>query len=292
VQWSLPAVELLVFQSMWGMERLPGPRGEWTLKQQVEAIKTGGFDGAAVEFDDATTARQTTELLREHDLKWFAASYPQTVDELKETIELVYQLGPEGCDHINLQPNVRPDSVLECIPYVLGWLRLAEDAGLTMYIETHRDRMTTDLLFTLQLIDAVPDIKLTADLSHFVVGREFRWPISNENDELIQRVLDRSWAFHGRVASREQVQIQTSFAHHRGWLEVFLGWWERGFTSWRERAPQDASLVFTPELGPPEWYAITGPDGREMSDRWEEALQLKDLARSIWAHVASDGVCP
>jgi hypothetical protein len=267
------------------MEQLPGARGEWALPQQVEAIKAAGFDGAAVEFDDASAARHTTDLLREHDLKWFAAAYPQTVDDLKETIELVHELGPERCDHINLQPNIRPHTVLECVPYVLGWIRVAEDAGLTMYIETHRDRMTTDLLFTLQLIDAVPDIKLTADLSHFVVGREFRWPISNDNDELIQRVLDRSWAFHGRVASREQVQIQTSFAHHRGWLDVFLAWWERGFVSWLRRAPQDASLVFTPELGPPEWYAMTGPDGREMSDRWEEALQLKEHARAIWARV-------
>jgi hypothetical protein len=280
-------VELLVFQSLWGMEQLPGPRGEWTLAQQVEAIKAAGFDGAAVEFDDASLARRTTGLLREHDLKWFAAAYPQTVDDLKETIELVHELGPERCDHINLQPNIRPHTVLECIPYVLGWIRLAEDAGLTMYIETHRDRMTTDLLFTLQLIEAVPEIRLTADLSHFVVGREFRWPISGENDELIQRVLDRSWAFHGRVASREQVQIQTSFPHHRGWLDVFLAWWERGFASWLERAPQAASLVFTPELGPPEWYAITGPDGQEMSDRWEEALQLKEHARAIWARVTS-----
>jgi hypothetical protein len=287
VRWSLAAVELLVFQSMWGMEQLPGPRGEWSLREQVKAIKDAGFDGAGVEFDDADLARQTTELLTENDLRWFAAAYPQTVDDLKETIQLVHELTPERCDHINLQPNVRPHTVLECIPYVLGWLRLAEDAELTMYIETHRDRMTTDLLFTLQLIDAVPEIKLTADLSHFVVGREFRWPISSENDELIQRILDRSWAFHGRVASREQVQIQTSFAHHHGWLDVFLGWWERGFASWRERASSDGSLVFTPELGPPEWYAITGPDGSELSDRWDEALQLKDEARSIWARLTS-----
>jgi hypothetical protein len=105
---------------MWGMEELPGPRGEWTLAQQVEAIKAAGFDGAAVEFDDASVARSTTGLLSEQDLKWFAAAYPQTVDDLKETIELVHELGPERCDHINLQPNIRPHTVLECIPYVLG----------------------------------------------------------------------------------------------------------------------------------------------------------------------------
>ena len=43
------------------------------------------------------------------------------------------------------------------------------------------------------------------------------------------------------------------------------------------------------ELGPP-WYAITGADGRELSDRWEEAVFLKDQVREIWARVdGSDG---
>ncbi len=150
---------------------------------------------------------------------------------------------------------------------------------MELLFETHRDRMTTDLLFTLQLIDAVPAMKLTADLSHYLVGREFRYPVDEENHALIGRILDRSWAFHGRVASREQVQVQIGFPQNRIWLDLFLGWWEQGFRAWRAQAPPAASLVFTPELGPPEWYAMTGPDGLEMSDRWEEAVQLKGLDR-------------
>jgi hypothetical protein len=275
-------MELAVFQSMWGMEDLPGEKASWSLEEQVRRIAEAGFDGAAVEFDDYETAKATTTLLKECGLKWFAAAYPTTVDELKPTIDLVYELGEEHCDHINLQPNVRPLNVLECIPYLLCWQELADDAGVTLYIETHRDRMTTDLHFTLQLVDAVPHIKLTADLSHFVVGREFRYPITEENQALIHRILERSWAFHGRVATREQVQVQISFPHQRMWLDLFRSWWEEGFRLWRERAPQDGTLVFTPELGPPQWYAMTGPDGQELSDRWEEALQLKGLAREIW----------
>ena len=281
-------MKLRVFQSMWGMEQLGAGGEEPSLEEKVDRIAAAGFEGAEVEFDDFETARQTTSLLAERGLDWTAECFPSTVDELAETIERVVQLGPERCTHINLQPNVKPSTVLECIPYILGWQRLAAEAGIELLFETHRDRMTTDLFFTLQLIDAVPEMRLTADLSHYLVGREFRWPVEEENHALIHRILERSWAFHGRVASREQVQVQISFPHHRLWLDLFAEWWEEGFRLWRAQAPADASLVFTPELGPPEWYAMTGPDGLEMSDRWEESLQLKALAEGLWQRLEAE----
>jgi hypothetical protein len=200
-----------------------------------------------------------TDFLRAHGMTWQAQCYPRTIDELKPIIEHVQAL---GADHINLQPDVRPYTLAECIPYIEGWTRLAQDAGIALHIETHRDRMTTDL-------------------SHYVVGREFAWPISAENHALIGRILDQSWGFHGRVASREQIQLQLDFAQHRQWVELFMGWWRTGFEGWRRRAPEDAVLTFLCELGPPE-YAMTGADGYELSDRWSEAQALMQRVRALW----------
>ena len=35
-------------------------------------------------------------------------------------------------------------------------------------------------------------------------------------------------------------------------------------------------------------YAITGPDGYEQSDRWEEALVIKNRVRAIWAKLGAE----
>ncbi|WP_050452157.1 sugar phosphate isomerase/epimerase family protein [Candidatus Burkholderia verschuerenii] len=271
--------QVKVYQSLWAMERRRPDGQEWPLDVQLRMIRDAGFDGAGVRFFDYAFARDVTRTLKEYGITWQAQCYPQSVDDLKPIIEHVQEL---GADHINLQPDVRPYSIEECISLIEGWRRLAHNAGVAVHIETHRNRMTTDLLFTLRLLDCFPDLRLTGDISHYVVGREFAWPIGEEDDRHIRRILDNCWGFHGRVASREQIQVQISFAHHREWLDLFLAWWQYGFERWRERAPDDAVLTFLCELGPKE-YAMTDRNGYELSDRWEEALMLKDLVREMWS---------
>jgi hypothetical protein len=276
--------KLLVYQSLWAMERRRPDGLEWSLEEKLRMIRDAGFDGAGVRFFDYRYAKEVTDFLRVHHMTWQAQCYPKTVDDLKPIIEHVREL---GADHINLQPDVKPYRLEECIPYIDGWRRLAADAGIPMHIETHRDRMTTDLFFTLHLLDCFPDLRLTADISHYVVGREFAWPISDENHRLMHRILDNAWGFHGRVASREQVQIQLSFPHHKDWVDLFMGWWEYGFRSWRKRAPEGATLTFLCELGPKE-YAMTGADGYELSDRWEEAKMMQDMVRALWRRLEDE----
>lgn len=278
------AQRFLVYQSLWAMERRRPDGLEWSLDEKLAMIRDAGFDGAGVRFADRAYAKTVTDFLRAQDMTWQAQAYPQTVDDLKPIIEHVLEF---GADHLNVQPDVRPHTVRECIPLLEGWLRLASDAGIRMQVETHRNRMTTDLFFTLRLLDALPDLRLTGDLSHYVVGREFWYPVSDEDHRLMHRIIDNCWGFHGRVASREQVQIQIGFPHHQHWVDVFMGWWERGFRQWRRKAGPDETLTFLCELGPPE-YAITGPDGYELSDRWQEAGMLKDMARDLWRRVARD----
>jgi hypothetical protein len=276
------AQELVVFQSLWAMERRHKDGVERSIEQNVKMILEAGFDGVSMTVSDVAAARRTAALLKPHGKSMEVQCFPKSVDELKPTLELCSQL---GVHHLDIQADVRPRRIAECIPLLEGWRRLAEQVQFPVYFETHRDRMMTDLYFTLDLLDCFPDLKLLGDLSHFLVGREFAVPISAENQAYMHRIIDHCWAFHGRVASREQVQVEISFPHHKMWFDIFLSWWEYGFKSWRTRAKSAESLAFVCELGPKP-YAIAGPDGNDASDRWMEALMMKDAIRSLWDSTA------
>jgi hypothetical protein len=269
---------LLVFQSLWAMERRHTDGYERTLEDNMRMIAQAGFNGVSAHYMDRAAVRRLAQLRREYGLDVEGQCFPRTIDDLQPVLENAVEF---GAHHIDIQPDVRLRTVAECVRLLDGWQRLAEQVDIPVYIETHRDRMTTDLFFTLDLLDARPNLKLLGDISHYLVAREFAWPVSDENHALMHRILDHSWAFHGRVASREQVQIELSFEPHRMWVDLFLDWWRYGFASWQRRAGANDTLAFTCELGPKP-YAIIGRDGNDTTDRWAESLLLKDWIQALW----------
>ncbi len=277
--------KLLILQSLWAMERRHTDGIERTLEDNLGMIVEAGYDGVSASIADPAFAARVAALAKPHGLAIEAQCFPRTVDDLKPALDTAVA---HGVHHLDIQPDVRPRRLQDCIPLLEGWRRLAEQVDIPVYVETHRDRMTTDLHVTLDLLDCFPDLKLVADLSHFLVAREFAWPVSDENHRMIERILDHAWALHGRVASREQVQVEVSFPHHAPWLRLFLDWWAYGMRSWRRRAGPDATLAFVCELGPKP-YAITGPDGNDLSDRWQDALLLRDHVRRCWDAVVTAG---
>ena len=279
--------DLIVLQSMWAMERRHTDGFERSLEDNVKMIVEAGFGGVSAHCTNRTNVARLAGLLQGYGLIIEGQAFPKTVDDLKPILDIAAEF---GVHHIDLQADVRPRRLEECLPLIDGWLKLAESYDVPVYYETHRDRMTTDLYFVLDLLDRYPDLPLIADLSHILVGREFAWPVSDENHAFVHRILDNAHAFHGRVATREQVQIEISFPHHRPWVDLFLGWWDYGFRSFRRRAGADSAICFTCELGPKP-YAIIGRDGNDTTDRWAESLQMKALAENLHARINAESAC-
>jgi hypothetical protein len=273
-----------VFQSLWAMSELPRNAAfEWTVPEKIQKLVEAGFEGIEVGWTPLLPYAEAIDCARAAGLDWSVTVFPPTADEFRALAQTLRSFDPAP-RYVNIQPNLKVFTVDEGVPYLREGMKVFRNAGFQTLIETHRDRMTTDLRFTLQLMDAVPEMRINADLSHFVVGQELAWPVSDEDHALVHRVIERADLFHGRVASREQVQIPIAWDYHRPWVELFLGWWEEGFRRWRERSSPNDELVFVSELGPP-WYALTGPAQEELSDRWQEALLLKQEVEAIWARL-------
>lgn len=273
--------ELAVYQSLWATEqRIPGV-AEAPIEERFEQVKAAGFDGMAVDLGalDIETARTTVPLFARNGLGGLLTAFPKSIEDLRPALHLAKDI---GAPFVVIVGQVMPLTLEGMIPVIREWLAISRQEGVPIQFETHRNCITNDLFTTLQLLDAIPEMRMAADLSHYVVDREMPYPIPAELQGQVSRVLDRSDSFQGRIATRQQVQVPIGFPQNQKWLEVFLAWWRDGFTRWKARAAQDDTLIFLCELGPRE-YAITDGEGQELSDRAAEALILRQHAKEIWA---------
>lgn len=275
---------LEVFQSLWAMEqRRPGV-AERPMEENFRMAAAAGYHGLTVDpaVHEIEDCRKLIPLYREHGLKCMVNAFPATVADLRPLLELAVEM--DAC-LVNVIGQVMPLTVAEGIPVVRQWMQEAESLGLPLLFETHRDCTLNDLHYALQLIEAVPDMRLCADLSHYVIDREMRLPLRDTDRDHMHRILERSDCFQGRIANREQIQVQIEFPQHQAWVRQFRDWWREGITMWRSRSGEDATLVFLVELGPPP-YAMTDAEQAEMSDRWQEALTIRGWVEEMWAELA------
>jgi len=272
--------KLEIFQSLWAMElRRPGVP-ERPVEENFKMAAAAGYHGLCVDpaVHEIENCLKLEPLFREYGLKCMVNAFPATVEDLPPLLDLANEL---DAILVNVIGQVMPLTVEEGVPVIHQWMADAQQARLPLLFETHRDCTLNDLYYALQLIEAVPAMRLCADLSHYVIDREMRLPLNDTDRNYMHRILERSDCFQGRIANREQVQVQIDFPQHREWVEQFRAWWKEGIGMWRKRNDENATLIFLCELGPPP-YAMTDANQAELSDRWQEALKIRNWVEEIW----------
>ncbi len=269
---------LRVQHSLWSLRKLPmnSPQ-EWTLDEKFRRVKEAGFEAVECWLTDEDE-REHKEALDRAGLRLVLGHRPFTLDEVRQTVDRAVRL---GADFVFAQPADAFTPAEEVTALCREGRKIANDRGIPFFVETHRNNFTENLPQTKQLIELVPDIRLTADLSHFVVVGEFYgWAEERAVDRMMP-VLERTSHMHGRISNGEAVQVDVGDGSGET-AQFFVSLWATAMSHWlRDAGPGDV-FPFASELGPPR-YAITLPDGSEFSDRWEQSLVMKKLAEQAWA---------
>ena len=270
-----------IYQSLWAMEqRIPG-QAEDPVETHLAQIAEAGYAGACVD-PNVTEIEDCLKLIPAFEqlgLKCMVNAFPHDVASLEPLLDMAAQM---NATQVNVIGGVMPLTAREAVPVVNTWLSMAQAYDFPLLLETHRNGTLNDLFYTLEVLERVQELRLCADLSHFVVDRELQLPLGETDQGYFATILERSDSFQGRISSNQQIQIALDFPQHRDWVMQYRQWWAQGIKGWARRQQTDATLNFLVELGPPA-YAITGPDQRELSDRWLEGLQIREWVEAIWS---------
>jgi sugar phosphate isomerase/epimerase len=158
---------LHVYQALWAMDKLSSP--EASTAEKFDRVCAAGFDGMAIDLGALTMAEAeaTVPHFSRTGLRGGLTAFPTSVEALRPALALAHRI---AAPYVVVIGQEMPVALGEMIPVIEGWLRVAEQERMPIQFETHRNCITNDLYTTVQLLDAIPAMRLAADLSHYVVS--------------------------------------------------------------------------------------------------------------------------
>jgi sugar phosphate isomerase/epimerase len=154
--------------------------------------------------------------------------------------------------------------------------QLSQSSGISILIETHRGRPTYSAIETRNYLEAVPELRLTADFSHWMVVHESDLADQRANVEL---AMARADYIHARVGYAEGPQIPDPRAPEWGHaVATHLQLWQQIIDQHKRNDKE--SLYITPEFGPPAYMHTAPFTNQPVGDVWEQNVYMKELLAS------------
>jgi hypothetical protein len=254
-------MKLKIFKALWGMEG--------TLEERFKRIAEAGYDGVEGHAG-RQEARIFRRLLDKYHLDYIHMIFtggPDHEASFAKDLEFAAKLKP-----LQVTAHSGKDSMTEQQgrKFFKSALQVEKELGLTVAHETHRGRILYNPWVTARLLEELPDLKVTADLSHWCV---------------VTGSLLEDIHIHGRVGYSEGPQVpdprapeyQTHLKRHEGWWKAIV---DRQLKEKKRKA-----ITFTPEFGPPD-YMHTLPFTRQpVADLWEVCLWMANRFREKYSKI-------
>ena len=277
---------LQLVQNLWGLRAYPSAALEWSEERQLAEIKAAGFDA----FDVWAGGAKEEDLVRwkglalKHGLGVGVEFGPARVEDVDAGIAAAKRLGSVYLDaHVAsyFTPGAEAEALLR------GLVERCRRADMPLVVQTHRGRVTQDLLRTLAYARAIPELRFDLDFSHYLVAGEHTGALPAPAEAALEVLMQRAAMLDGRVSNGEQVQVDLLNPVYGEHVDRVASLWKRVRLGWLRGARRGDVFPFRVELGPPG-YAILGQDGREISDRWAQLVAMRDLVERLWNEAVAE----
>eukprot|EP01087_Luapelamoeba_hula_P013406 TRINITY_DN3827_c1_g1_i1.p1 TRINITY_DN3827_c1_g1~~TRINITY_DN3827_c1_g1_i1.p1 ORF type:complete len:236 (+),score=33.46 TRINITY_DN3827_c1_g1_i1:322-1029(+) len=176
-------------------------------------------------------------------------------------------------------------STSQAVEFFTAAVVIEKEVGIKVTHETHRSRILYSPWIMCNILPQVPELKLCADLSHFVVCSETH-PLDPKLTEAVVAIADRVHHIHARVGFDQGPQITDPRAPE--WSEYVRGhelWWEAIWKSQNSRELAFTSV--TPEFGPAPYMHLLPYTQQPVSNLWDICNFMHQRLRSKFASLYS-----
>jgi len=250
---------------------------ETPLEEFLTRIRAAGFEGSEIYLpvltDDPEEVIRLHRMLNLRLIGMISSEGKDAGEHLRSLEQTFAHAARFAPSRINCHIGKDWFSIADNARIIERAIELAHRHGIPVSFETHRGRATFSTLSTVALLDLVPQMRLTADFSHWCCVHE---SLLGDQPEAMERAIAHADYIHARVGHIEGPQVSDPRAPE--WdleLETHTVWWERIVRA-RRREGND-ELAVCPEFGP--WpYMPSLPYTRQpVVDLWELTLALRGI---------------
>ncbi|OCT10760.1 xylose isomerase [Paenibacillus pectinilyticus] len=257
-------MELRLYKSLWGMEK-------GTLRENFGKIAASGYTGVEAGVPSKEQRSEFAELLEEHGLTYIAligtsGDHDRT---FAEGVADAAALRPQLIISHSARDSMDEDTQLRFFERAL---EVERQHGIPIGHETHRHRAMFTPWTTSRLLNALPDLKITADFSHWCCVCE---TLLEDQADHLRIAVERTIHIHARVGYAQGPQVPHPgapeyaaelAAHESWWRQIRQARAEKGFTI----------TTITPELGPPGYMHTLPYSNQPVTDLWSVCEWMKE----------------
>ncbi len=264
--------KLLFFQTDWGRQT------SWDTF--CERTKASGYDGIETWFpNDAQSRSELKSALEKHGLLVGflngtdrSLPFEEGLQVFKAHFDTLARWKPAyinchtGSDFFTFEQN-------KMLIEVSHQAAMAHD--IPVYHETHRGRFSFNLPDTQKYLKAIQNLKLTLDISHWMVVHE---SLLEGKDHNLETVVNRSHHIHARVGHAEGPQVNDpEAAEWKNALDRHLDIWEKVIRQkWKETA---GPFTITTEFGPPNYMPTLPYTQLPVADQWKANVFMMEALK-------------
>ncbi len=268
-------MKVLILAPQWGFENLH-------FEDFIIKIKEAGFDGVDTWVpENANERKDFTRLLREYRLPIVCHQHQAKGSNIKEfcrSFEYYLNLSME-CDPVLINSHSGRDyfGINEQLAVIDAADEFSARNNIRVVHETHRGRLAFSPYNAKELFGLRPEMKVTADLSHWVCVTE---SYLEHCADIVDETIARTEHIHARVGHTQGPQVPDPRAEEWQYAtDAFMNWWTRILE--HKKMLGKTMFTITPEFGPPP-YMLTNPaTGKPVADQFELNCFIKDLIRDL-----------
>lgn len=268
------AYGLLIFATNWGYT------GSWDTF--ASRIKKNGYDGAELWYpSDPAQRSEIFSAFRAHGLKLGflvggnARDFQKHLDQFTSSLEAAAAQKPvyinchSGRDHYSFDQNKK---------FIDATSRVSKESGVPVYHETHRSRILYSAPVARQFMQAISDLRITLDISHWCNVHE---SLLDDQQDTVSRTLERVDHIHARIGHAEGPQVNDPRAPEwKQAVDAHFAWWDNVVA---RKKKEGKVLTFLTEFGPVDYMPALPYTRQPVADQWAINKYMLDILRKRYS---------